>query len=171
MKKPSRYVLPALLVISGLGLLVSMAVAQRIAVRTQNWTQAIGRIETVTLLNGAVDVTYRYDAAGPSRAASRGTLTVRNSPSEVALHTRYAPGRSVLIYVNPADPTDSVLEHPARPSHLPLYGAAILIASGIALARFPGRAHSRAKVSAAKPVRPASAPMSRLRPPPSVKRT
>jgi hypothetical protein len=169
MKNWIRFVVPALLVAAGIGLLVNLAIASKAASRTDQWSQAIGRIETVAIRPNGVELSYRYEVGGTTHANPRGVLTVRNNPGEAALRSRYAPGRSVLIYVNPADAAESILEHPARPSYWPLYAAVFLIPAGIALALYAWR--HPAKAVPPKVNRTASPPLSRLRPPPSVKRT
>ncbi len=61
----------------------------------------------------SVDVLYEYEIEGRSYRASRHSFVVGSSSGRAdkeAVVRRYPPGRKTVCYVNPADPTDAVLE-------------------------------------------------------------
>lgn len=169
MKKRLSYVLSALLVIAGIAVLAALALANKAASRTDQWAQAIGTIEKAGLRAGVLELSYRYDVGGSQQRNAAGTIAVRDGSDNAALLERYGSGRPVLIYVNPSNPAESVLEHPRRPSPWPIYPGVFLIILGLALAIFS----TRLQESRREPVQPRrpSPPMSRLRPPPPVKRS
>ncbi len=154
--------------IGGIACLAGLALANKAASRTDQWTQVVATIERAGLRPGAVELTYRYDVAGSHQRKAAGTLGIRDESDGSALLERYGAGRPVLIYVNPSDPSQSVLEHPRRPSPWPIYPGVFLLIFGMALGIFFWRQQSRRSV--VQPRKP-SRPMSRLRPPPSIKRT
>lgn len=165
MNKGSKFALPAALALAGIAAIVFVLVAHASASRADGWSQVRATIERVD----STGITYRYDtAAGPQRSVGTAAGT-------------YNAGSQVLVYVNPADPKDSLLQLPARPSIWPALAGGLAILFGVALGvynwRKPAamqRVPSAKKGTApgtgtAKGRRPAP-PMSRLRPPAPVKR-
>lgn len=145
------------------------ASGQASASRGRDWTQQIGSIEAVTP-NG---VTYRYEVNGDSHTAT----------DEGAHSSRYRPGQRVVIYVNPADSAEALLEFVPRPNPWTAATGAILFFSGAAVAGYvltqrkavsvtsdPDDAALSAPQPQPKMTRVNAPPLSRLRPPPSIPR-
>ena len=164
MNKGSKFALPAALVLAGIAAIVFVLVAQASASRADRWSQVRATIERVD----ATGITYRYDtAAGPQRSVGTAAGT-------------YNAGSQVLVYVNPADPKESLLQLPARPPIWPALAGGLAILFGVALGVYVWRMPVMQRVPISKkgtgpgngtaPGRRPAAPMSRLRPPPAVKR-
>lgn len=170
MKKSLPFVIAVILVVAGVALLAGLALANQEASQSGRWTQAIATIEKSDVRTGAVDLSYRYEIAGREHRNPAGTLGIRDGSDRAALLERYAAGHRVLIYVSAANPAESVLELPPHPPSWPLFAGVFLLILGAALAIFFWR--QRALRSRTKPIRKRpTRPMSRLRPPPSIKRT
>jgi len=164
MNNGSKFALPAALVLAGIAAIVFVLVGHASASRADRWSQVRATIERVD----ATGVTYRYDtAAGPQRSVGTGVGT-------------YSAGGQVLVYVNPADPRESLLQLPARPPIWPALAGGLAILFGVALGVYVLRMPAMQRVpipkkgtgpgnGTAKGRRPAP-PMSRLRPPAPVKR-
>lgn len=155
--------------IAGAVCLALYVVGQASASRGRDWTQKLGTIDRVT----PEAVTYRYEV--DERAH---TVT-----DDRAQSGRYRQGQRVVIYVNPENPADSLLELGRRPN--PWTGAAaavlLLIGAGVGayaltLRKTPGPAANASDAPARTPTPPAKGargsapPLSRLRPPPSIPR-
>ena len=144
---------PAALVLAGMAAIGGVLVAHRSASRADDWLQARATIERVEGRN----VTYRYDAGG---RAQRGTAVADRS---------HAAGAQVLVYVNPADPAESMLQLPRRAPVWPAVAGGVAVVAGLAVGvSFFMQERKKQQV---KVVRKAAPPLSRLRPPPSIKRT
>jgi hypothetical protein len=92
-----------------------------------DWTQKIGTIEKESPL------TYRYDVDGRTHRSTRVTFDPAAN-DERAKALGYSAGRRVLVYVNPADPADAVLELGRRPTNwMPPVAGGVLIVVGVAL--------------------------------------
>jgi Protein of unknown function (DUF3592) len=167
MNKGWSLALPAAMVLAGIAAIVYVLVASASASRSDRWSQVRATVERVD----ASGVAYRYDTVGgPQRSTGTGTGT-------------YAAGSKVLVYVNPANPAESLLQLPPRPPFWPALAGGVAILFGAALGGYVWwrkPAMSRAK-PAGKDTAPgkngtnpgprkAAPPMSRLRPPPAVKR-
>ena len=152
-------------VIAGIVLIAMWVVADKTASRGNDWTQVLGTIESATVRAGAVDIAYRYEFAGSQHRNPSGRLTLRGNAASSAA-ARYAPGRTILAYANPAAPAESILEPNPRPSPINLIAGSVLAIMGLPIAIF----FLRQKPSKRKPVRKPSRPMSRLKPPPPVPR-
>ncbi|HYC88050.1 MAG TPA: DUF3592 domain-containing protein [Thermoanaerobaculia bacterium] len=155
--------LAAALALAGIAAIVSSTAAQRNASRANDWDQKRGTVERVEGAN----VAYRYEAGG---ATQRGSAPARP-------RVTYTAGRPVLVYVNPANPAESLLELPPLPPTWPLAAGSVLLLVAAVLAFFALQ-EGRKTVAAAKPApskvggdtterrRAAAPPMSRLKPPP-----
>ncbi|MGZ5440363.1 MAG: DUF3592 domain-containing protein [Thermoanaerobaculia bacterium] len=154
-------------VIAGIVIIVVWAIADTAASRGNGWTQVIARIETSTVQPGAVDIAYRYEVDGTEHRNPNGRVILRNPASAARVAERYAAGRQVLAYVNPAKPSESFLEPPARPSSTNLMAGTVLVIVGVPIGIYFLRAKTGRK---RKPVRRPSRPMSRLKPPPAIPR-
>lgn len=109
--------------------------------RSTQWTEVAGTvlesrlIETrqVRSTNPAyrAEVVYRYQADGHEQRGTRvdfaGSSTVDRSGVEEELRTRYVPGASVAVFVDPGDGTQAVLVPGVPPK------AAILASLGVVL--------------------------------------
>lgn len=155
--------------IAGAVCLALYAGGQASASRGRDWTQRLGTIERVT----PEAVTYRYEVDERPH-----TMT-----DDRAQSGRYRQGQRVVIYVNPSNHAESLLELGRRPN--PWTGAAgavlLLIGAGVGayaltLPRMPSQAANASDAPArtptppAKPARGSAPPLSRLRPPPSIPR-
>jgi hypothetical protein len=169
MTKPARFLIPALPVLLGIALLAFYGAATKRASRTNGWLQAVGFIEKATVRDGGADLVYRFEAGGAVHRNPNGTITDGSGRQAVA--ARYRAGRQVLVYVNPANAAESVLEHPRNPHPWPLIAGPILIIVGISLAIFFIRQPALLGAQKQAAARKAAPPMSRLRPPPAIKRT
>lgn len=156
------------LVIAGVAAIASVSVANAAASGKGKWVQTLATVERVDAQSAA----YRYDSGGRTLSATAPLL-----PND-----RFVPGRKVLIYVNPADPAESLLRLPARPPQAPMVGGLVAVIVGASLAIYLWRAattpprltaqnaksfdttQKRKKLQAREPTRP----LSRLRPPPQV---
>lgn len=148
-------------VIAGIALIVVWALADKAATPGSGFTQVLATIETAKVQPGAVDIGYRYEVDGREYRNPNGRLTAKSGAN------RYVPGARVIVYVNPAVPSESFLERStAAPSPQNLIAGVVLIVIGLPLAIY----FLRNQRSHAKPVRKATQPMSRLKPPPSVPR-
>lgn len=156
-------------VLAGIALIVLWALADKEASRGNDWTQVVATIETATVRAGGIDIAYRYTAGGREHRNPAGHLTLRgNSPSAT---TRYAAGKPVLAYVNPAAPAESLLEPKPRPSSITLIAGIVLLIIGIPIGVFFLRPQNPTRPRAKKaPVRRPSKPLSRLKPPPPAPR-
>ena len=158
----------AVLVIAGIAAIVSVQMAEKNADRANDWTQVRAKVERA----GGTSVAYQYDAGGATQHATGQTQRARN----------YRVGDPVLVYVNPANPGDSLLELPPRPPTWPTMAGAVSILIGALLLGFYWRdshAHSfaRKKFVAGDTTgtgtgtrrRRKAPPLARLQPPPAVK--
>jgi hypothetical protein len=155
------------LVIAGAAALVFANMAAREASRANGWAQAAATVERAD----ATSVTYRYEVNG---VMQRGT----NPPRPNAI---YDPKRRILVYVNPANPAESLIDLPPLPPSWPIAAGAIALVVGVLSAivfwRMPATGRGRPAIhrTAAGDAtgkgkrRRKPAPMSRLQPPPPVK--
>lgn len=155
-------------VIVGIALIVMWAMADQEASRGHDWTQVLATVESANVQPGAVDIAYRYEFRGSEHRNPAGRLTLRDAASQSNVATRYAPGRQILAYVNPAAPAESQLEPKARPSSIHIIAGMVLLIVGLPIATYFLTAKQPA-VARKKGRRPAP-PMSRLKPPPSAPR-
>jgi hypothetical protein len=150
----------AALVIAGIAAIVAVNVARRKAARSNDWIQTRATLERLDDGN----VAYRYDAGGGTHRS-----VAPRVPRAI-----YRMGRPVLVYVNPANPAESLLQHPPIPPVWPAVVGAMAILVGAALGvwawqegkvkRVPGMKTS--KVSGDTTSRRKAPPMSRLKAPP-----
>jgi hypothetical protein len=148
-------------VIAGIALIVVWALANNAASPGSSFTQVLATIETAKVQPGAVDLAYRYELGGREYRNPNGRLTAKSGAD------RYVPGARVIVYVNPAVPSESFLERSTpAPSPQNLNVGVVLIVIGLPL----GIYFLRDKRSQPKPPRKATGTMSRLKPPPSVPR-
>jgi hypothetical protein len=163
MKKAVTFVVPAILVLFGLTLMASYLLAVKSASRSNQWTQTRATIEKVAAgTSEPLDVIYRYEVAGHeyrSTLVTLGTISKSDVPSRLQ---RYTVGRTVLIYVNPTNPAEAVLELGQHPGNWRLLAGWFFIYLGIATAIV---LWWRNKRSLQKRVRRPGRPMSRLKPP------
>jgi hypothetical protein len=163
--------------IVGIALIVIWAMADNAASRGNDWTQVLATIESAKVQPGAVDIAYRYEYGGRPYRNPAGHLTIRGGAKPDA---RYAAGRQILTYVNPATPSESILEPAPRPSSVNIIAGVVLLIIGIPLAIFLLREKQPQFRGRRKPVRkmtkpgtpsksgkPTTKSMSRLKPPPS----
>lgn len=142
---------------------------QASASRGRDWTQKLGTIDQVA----PEGVTYRYEANERAH-----TMTDKRAQSG-----RYRQGQRVVIYVNPANPAESLLELGRRPDPWTAAAGAALLLIGaglggyaLTLRRSAGSPASgndtatRTPNPASNAVRGSAPPLSRLRPPPSIPR-
>jgi hypothetical protein len=134
LKKAVAFAVPAVLIIAGLVFIVNYSLAVTSASRSNGWNQARGTIEAVA--EGAPEllkVTVRYDVAGQPYRSDRVTLgTLRPADVRPRLQ-RYQIGRTVLIYVNPENPAEAVLELGHLPLRTPVWIGWGLIYLGVAI--------------------------------------
>jgi hypothetical protein len=164
MKRALSFLLPAVPLIVGIAFLAGLAVAQKKASRCDGWTQIIATVEKADVRPGVLDIAYRYEVEGGEHRNPTGSLTIRGGADQAALLERYRPGRTMLAYVNPANPAESILEFPPKPASWPLIAGVVLLIIGVALAIFSWRQRAQRK-PVKRPVRRPAAPMSRLKPP------
>jgi uncharacterized protein DUF3592 len=172
MKKAVMFLVPAILVAIGIALIASYKVDATAAARSDGWTQARGTIEKIAegTERNPIDVTFRYEFSGREYRANQvtlGKLTKKDVPSRLA---HYTVGRTVLIYVNPANPSEAVLELGKHPARGPLVAGSNLIYLGIAVAVvlwWRGRQRTRRRVR--RPGQPMSRPKPPKPPPPPPK--
>lgn len=109
--------------IAGIAVLASYSMALREASSGDDWTQKIATIEKES------PVTYRYDAGGRTHRSGRVTFGDAAVNEARAKALGYKPGQRVLVYVNPADPADAVLELGRRPTGWgqPLAGGLLIL--------------------------------------------
>jgi hypothetical protein len=156
-------------VIAGIALIVMWAMADQEASRGHDWTQVLATVESTNVQPGAVDIAYRYNFGGREHRNPAGRLTLRDAASQSNVATRYAPGRQILTYVNPAAPAESQLEPKARPSTMNIIAGMVLLIIGLPIATYFLTAKQPAVVARKKGREPAP-PMSRLKPPPAAPR-
>lgn len=171
--------------IAGIVVLALYGAAHAEASSGNDWTQQIGTIEKDAPL------AYRYDVDGRTYRSGRVTFGDAAVNEERARALAYKTGQRVLVYVNPADPSEAVLELGRRPTSWvqPLAGG-LLILIGVALGVYhfamqrPAAAHPRKTSPGDTTLARRSAPivrtgdttsrrtppLSRLKPPPTVKR-
>lgn len=163
-------VIPAIaLVVAGIAAIAGVYVQNEAASGKGKWVQTLATIDRVEPRS----VAYRYNSGGRAHASAAPLL-----PND-----RFAPGGKVLIYVNPADPRQSLLHLPARPPQGPMMAGMVAVIVGVSLALYVWRATKTPRRSARNAkssldstqngkngARKASPPMSRLRPPPQVVR-
>jgi hypothetical protein len=155
--------------IAGAVFLALYGAGQASASRGRDWTQKLGTIDQVT----PEGVTYRYEANERAH-----TMTDKGAQSG-----RYRQGQRVVIYVNPANPAESLLELGRRPDPWTAATSAVLLLIGaglggyaLTLRRNAGPAVNVKDSPARTPPPPANLgrgsapPLSRLRPPPSIPR-
>jgi hypothetical protein len=162
-------------VLAGIALIVMWALADQKASRGNDWTQVLATIETATAQPGAVDIAYQYQYGGRQYRNPAGRLTLTAASGNAA--ARYAKGRQVLAYVNPAAPSESILEPHPRPSNVNLLAGIVLLIIGLPVGAYllrekhPRGPAVRGRARAPKkPVRKPSKPLARLKPPPSAPR-
>lgn len=156
-------------VIAGIALIVIWAMADQEASRGHDWTQVLATVESSKVQPGAVDVAYRYSFRGSEHRNPAGRLTLRDESSQSNVAARYAPGRPILTYVNPAAPAESQLEPRPRPSPVHMIAGMVLLIIGLPVATYFLTVRQPAVARKKKGRRPAP-PMSRLKPPPSIPR-
>lgn len=160
-------VIPAIaLIIAGIAAIAGVYAANAAASGKGKWVQTLATIDRVD----SQSVAYHYNSGGGTHASTAPLL-----PND-----RFAQGGKVLIYVNPADPAQSLLRLPARPPQAPMVAGLVAVIVGVSLAIYfwrttktPPPAAQTAKSfdttqKGKKPERTPSPPMSRLRPPPQV---
>ena len=161
-------VIPAIaLIIAGIAAIAGVYATNAAASGKGKWVQTLATIERVE----PQSVAYRYNVAGRAHTSTAPLL-----PND-----RFAQGGKALIYVNPADPAQSLLHLPARPPQWPMMAGMVAVIVGASLALYAWRATKtppqpatqsaksldstqKGKNGARKP----SPPLSRLRPPPQV---
>jgi hypothetical protein len=127
----------------------------------RQWPQTVATIERATR-----PVTYRFQFDGLTYT----TTDVHASPA------RYRVGQQVVVYVNPANPAQSLLERRRQPdwTMLMIAGGSLFLAVAFAAFGFlqsrPRYATSKRGTGTKTPVPRRHRPMERLRPPPSVPR-
>jgi hypothetical protein len=157
----------AVLVLAGAVAIIANRTAARNAQRSVDWTQAVGTVVRFA----AGRVAYRYE---PSRGA------VQNGEALARLGANYREGGKVLVYVNPANPAESLIDFPPRPSTIPSVVGGIALLAGLVLAvgawsmeRAPagggGRKTVAGKSAGETTTRRRQPPLARLQPPPPVK--
>lgn len=153
----------AALALAGIAAIVSSRMAQRDASRANDWDQKRGTVERVEGAN----VVYHYEAGGTTHRATR--------PARPRVD--YKAGGRVLVYVNPANPAESLLELPALPPTWPTAAGAVALLVAVTLFVFALREGAPPAVKK-RPSRPTgdttvrrkkNAPLARLQPPPPVK--
>jgi Protein of unknown function (DUF3592) len=171
--KKTWLLIAAVLAVAGITAIVSVTSAQRSASRSDEWTQKRAVVERVDGGN----VTYRYEMGG---ATHRGTGPARRGAI-------YNTGGPVLVYVNPENAAESLLDLPPRPPAWPAVAGGVALLFALALAgwaflqgggKSPGptqkprdfsgtgtNTRTRRPGTAAKPAKP----LARLQPPPPVK--
>jgi len=160
MKKAFVVIVPLALLVLGVALIVSSTMANKEASRTSHWTQAAGTIDRVAgTKSGEASASYELDG----REYRNEHLSFRD------LREPYRTGQSVIVYVNPANPNESVLQHAPLPSPWLVAGGAFSALLGGVLA-FYFRRQTTARVRRQPLRRKGGAPMSRLRPPAPIKR-
>jgi len=160
-------------VIAGIALIVLWALADAAASRGNDWTQVLATIESARAQEGALQIAYRYEHGGRQYRNPAGHLTLREGTHAGSIATRYAAGRQILAYVNPSAPPESILEPQPRPSPVNLIAGVVLLIIGLPIGGYlflqkPARKNNNNKNR--KRARKPSAPLSRLKPPPSVPR-
>jgi len=168
MKKAVIFVVPAIVVIAGLALIANYLIAGKSASRSNQWTQTRATIEKIAAgTSEPLDVVYRYQFEGREYRSTRVTLGQLSKSDVPSRLQRYQAGRTVLIYVNPANPGEAVLELSRHPSNWPLLAGWSFVYLGIAAGIVVWwRNKRRPKKRIRRPARP----MSRLKPPPPIKR-
>ena len=157
----------AVLVIAGIAAIVSVQMAEKNSDRANDWTQTRAKVERAA----GSSVSYSYEAGGATHRATGQTQRAAN----------YRAGETALVYVNPANAGESMLELPPRPPTWPTMAGAVAILVGALLLGFYWR-DSHAKSFARKKFvagdttgtgtgtrRRKAPPLARLQPPPSVK--
>lgn len=159
-------------VVAGIVLIVMWAMADRDASRGHDWTQVLATVESANVQPGAVAVAYRYTFGGSEHRNPAGRLTLRDGASQSSVAARYAPGRQILTYVNPATPAESQLEPKPRPSSINVITGMVLLIVGLPIATYflTVKQPAGAQKVAQKKVRKLAPPMSRLKPPPPAPR-
>ena len=167
-------------VIAGIALIIMWAMANKTTTRGTGWTQVVATIESTKVQPGGVDIAYRYEYGGRPYRNPAGHLTLRAVSNPAA---RYAAGRQIVAYVNPATPSESILESAPRPSSVNLIAGVVLLLIGFPLGAYLLREKQQQFRPRGKPVRkptqpgtgtpskpgnPGSGrPSARLKPPPS----
>lgn len=154
-------------VVAGILLIVLWSSASRQASRGADWMQVIATIEKATVEPGVVRLAYRYELGGVEHRNPDGQIRVRDAAAASSVTERYAQGRQVLAYANPAAPSESFMERSAQPSSWNLIAGVVLLIAGIPVGVYFLR---EKPPEPAKPVHTPSRPMSRLKPPPSIPR-
>jgi hypothetical protein len=136
----------------------------------RNWPRVPGRILSSEVQSHSgrkgptysVEVAYRYTVAGRSYTAGRYQFMSGSSSGyerKAAIVARLRPGTAVFCYVNPADPTDAVIERGFTPELwiglVPLVFMAIGAGGMVAMARQPRAA--TAGIPAATAISPGAA--------------
>lgn len=155
--------------IAGAVFLALYGSGQASASRGRDWTQKLGTVDRVT----PQAVTYRYETNERPHTATDNGAEAR----------RYRQGQRVVVYVNPANPAESLLEFGRRPSPWTAAAGAALLLIGVALGGYAltlGRSVRpvvigddtlrRAPLPQGNVARGSAPPLSRLRPPPSIPR-
>ncbi|HVE70549.1 MAG TPA: hypothetical protein VNI54_04205 [Thermoanaerobaculia bacterium] len=152
----------AALVIGGIVAIVSVNRAEKNADRANDWTQVSAKIDQA---NGSM-VTVRYESGGSTRR-----MTVPATPGAT-----YSTGESRVIYVNPSDPMDVLLELPPRPPTWPMTAGVVSIVVGAILfgyflreASMNPSARKKTSGEATGGRRRPAPPLARLQPPPGAK--
>ena len=162
MKRVAVFIFPVTLVIAGIAVIAGFFVATKTATRSDRWTQAIATIERVSEVRPSAEVLYVYTFRGREHRSA-----------QQSRFGRFRAGQTVVVYVNPAAPAESILEHGPRPSHWFWIGGTFAILLGATLAAYLARTRSTANVRS-EPRRKTTVnrprPMSRLRPPDGIQR-
>ena len=160
MKKPLVIVVQLALVILGIVLIATYTMAIQSAGHTSLWKQAAGTIETVAGTESG-ELAVRYEHDGREYRSEHLAFHARRDP--------YRVGQPVIVYVNPANPAEAMVEAARRPSPWqPIGGGFAVLLAGTLVLFFRRQI---ALPTLRKPVRKPAAPMSRLRPPTPIKRT
>ena len=153
----------AALVLAGVAAIVSVSVATRHAARADHWMQVRATVERVE----GGSVAYRYEAGGTTHG---GTAPARKGAI-------YTVGGPVLVYVNPANAAESLLDLPPRPATWPTAAGVVMLLAGAALGFWSWQG-ARPKEGSAPRQAPAKGtgdttsrrrkapPLARLQPPP-----
>lgn len=170
MKKVVLFLAPAIIIAIGIAMIVSYKLDASAVSRSDGWNQERGTIEKISAGTvQPIDVTFRYEVGGREYRSSRVSLGTLEQSDVPARLKRYTVGRKVLVYVNPANPAEAVLELAKHPARGPLLLGWNIIYLGVAVAIV---LWWRSKPRKRKRVRRPGRPMSRLKPPTvSTKRT
>lgn len=154
MKKPHLLFLAAA-ALAGLALIVAFFANEKSSSASNLWTQALAKVDTVAAGDPAA-VEYRYSFHGRDYAGKGN-----------AQAGRFTAGQTALIYVNPGNPAESVIELGRRPSQWLWISGVFVLVFGTAVGLFnPPLTRPKKKPTLSKKARP----MERLQVPKGIPR-